>query len=154
MGFLDRFKKDKRKQVAPKTAKAIMSEKNNEVSVGTSLPNLSTQEKKQGKKEVVEKIAGKADIGYGILLHPLLSEKAASAESRGVYTFIVGRKANKIQIKHAIASVYKVRPVKIRVVNINGKISRHGRSLGRRSDWKKAIITLPKGQSISIHEGV
>mgnify|MGYP001619992860 CR=1 FL=1 len=152
MGFLDRFKKDKRKQVAPKTAKVVMPEKKAEAKKEALKEKIA--EKQQEKKEVTERIAGKADLGYGILLHPLLSEKAASAESRGVYTFIVGKNANKIQIKQAIAAVYKVKPVKIRVVNINGKITRQGRSSGRRSDWKKAIITLSKGQSINIHEGV
>jgi len=45
-------------------------------------------------------------------------------------------------------------PKKVRIINVEGKKVRFGRQFGRRSDWKKAIITLAKNQSINIHEGV
>ena len=89
-----------------------------------------------------------------VFVKPFISEKSAIAETGGVYTFVVQNKASKIDIKNAIKQVYGVEPKKVRVINMEGKIKRSGRTSGRRSDWKKAIITLPKGQTISIHEGV
>jgi|SRR3989339_1626242 len=111
-------------------------------------------------KEVVaapktEKLAKKVTgLAYQVLLKPIVSEKATIAEARGVYAFQVANLATKSQIKEAIRNVYGVKPLKVRVMNLEGKISRHGRSVGRRSDWKKALVTLPSGQTINIHEGV
>lgn len=149
MSFLDRFKKnkkdkedvkkDEKEQKAPETTAKIAVEKNNVVAIAGRGRALSVHD---------------MSAHYRVLLRPLISEKAATAESHLIYTFMVARHANKEQIKRAISEIYKVKPQKVRVINMEGKTARHGRSVGRRGDWKKAIITLPKGQSISIHEGV
>lgn len=103
----------------------------------------------------VEK-AGNHERGaaYRVLLRPLVSEKSAHAETGGTYTFVVSNKASKIEIKAAIERVYGVRPTKVNTVQVEGKDVRYGRTIGRRKDWKKALVTLPTGKTISIHEGV
>ena len=83
-----------------------------------------------------------------------MSEKAAMHEATGTYTFKVHPRATKIAIKKAIQSIYHVSPVSVRVMHTQGKAVRFGRFLGKRKDWKKAIVTLPKGTTIAIHEGV
>ncbi len=113
-------------------------------------------DKKATKEETVKKVSPKKDkkVSHAILVCPLVSEKAAIAESRGTYTFIVDANTNKIEVKKAIETIYGVKPTNVRMINVEGKEVRHGRNVGKRKDWKKAIITLPAGQSISIHEGV
>lgn len=149
MGLLDRFKKDSREQSAPKKAK-VVAPKKTEKKKEEIVPEV--KEAKEVNKVAME--LDKHSIAHKVLLHPLISEKAARAESHGVYSFVVNKDANKFQIKQAITAVYKVKPIKIRVVNMAGKIVRRGRASGKRSEWKKAIVTLPAGQSMSIHEGV
>ena len=122
--------------------------------------NLEVVDKKEDKevsvKKTVVKKAKRNVTGKTIhvLTRPLISEKAAIAEATGVYTFVIKKDVSKIDIKNAIKEIYGVEPKKVRVINVEGKVKRSGRSQGRRTDWKKAVITLPKGQSISIHEGV
>ena len=89
-----------------------------------------------------------------MLAQPVVSEKASGLEKRGTYTFVVKSSANKISIKQAVKEVYGVRPRAVRIVSIEGKRLSWGRRPGKRSDWKKAVVTLPKGNTISIHEGV
>ncbi|OGH71291.1 MAG: 50S ribosomal protein L23 [Candidatus Magasanikbacteria bacterium RIFCSPLOWO2_01_FULL_43_20b] len=91
---------------------------------------------------------------HRVLQHPLVSEKAAVAEANSVYTFVINRKASKDAVRQAIKDIYGVSPDRVRMINVEGKKARHGRSLGRRGDWRKALVTLPKGQTISAHEGV
>lgn len=89
-----------------------------------------------------------------VLRQPVVTEKAARAEALGVYTFVVNRQATKGQIRQAVKVVYGVRPRLVRVINVEGKRTMFGRVSGKRSEWKKALVTLPKGQTIRIHEGV
>ncbi|OGH64823.1 MAG: 50S ribosomal protein L23 [Candidatus Magasanikbacteria bacterium RIFCSPHIGHO2_01_FULL_41_23] len=89
-----------------------------------------------------------------VLVHPIVSEKSTRAEAGGVYTFAVTMRATKTQICQAVEVAYKVRPIQIRTSVVEGKATRSARGIGRRVSWKKAIITLPKGKTISIHSGV
>jgi large subunit ribosomal protein L23 len=70
------------------------------------------------------------------------------------YSFVVQKDANKNQIMQAVQELYGVKPVSVNMINVDGRRVRFGRSMGRRSDYKKAIVTLPKGKAITIHEGV
>jgi large subunit ribosomal protein L23 len=108
----------------------------------------SSKTKKSESKEVV------TDVASHVLIAPVISEKAVMAETDGIYTFRVTLNATKVMIAHEMKRVYSVTPVSVRVVNVEGKIKRFGRSSGRRASWKKAIISLPKGTSIAIHSGV
>lgn len=91
---------------------------------------------------------------YAVLIRPVLSEKTARQEAEGLYTFAVAKNATKNSIKQAVRQVYGVVPIGVRMINGQGKWVRFGRFTGRRTDCKKALVVLKKGQSIRIHEGV
>lgn len=116
------------------------------------------KEKKVEKKVAVSKksttVSSKKNILNDVLVKPLISEKANIFEMAGVYTFEISRKATKVDVANTIAHLYGVRPTKVRVMNYEGKIIRRGKWSGRRKDWKKAVVTLPKGKTIDIHTGV
>lgn len=79
-----------------------------------------------------------------------ITEKAGDLSGLRKYIFIVDRKANKSEIKKAIESIYSVKATSINIINTKGKAKRLGRSLGRTSAYKKAIVTLKEGQKIEI----
>ncbi|MCX6792766.1 MAG: 50S ribosomal protein L23 [Candidatus Falkowbacteria bacterium] len=92
---------------------------------------------------------------YRILLRPIISEKASRQQtSFNHYFFEVAIKANKIEIAKAVKAAYGITPLEVNVIRMEGKASRRGRTLGKRKDWKKAIVTLPKGKTIALYEGV
>jgi large subunit ribosomal protein L23 len=66
----------------------------------------------------------------------------------------VARDANKIQVKQAVEAIFNVKVDSIRTLRVHGKPKRMGRYAGHRSDWKKAIVTLKKGQTIELFEQV
>ena len=109
--------------------------------------------KKQAVKENKNENPGKQAVD-SVILSPVVSEKSAGAEALGVYTFQVDARANKYLIKKAITDIYGVVPKKVRVLNLEGKKTGFGARVGRRADWKKAVIQLPAGKTINIHEGV
>jgi large subunit ribosomal protein L23 len=75
-------------------------------------------------------------------------------EDSNQVTFEVDSRANRIEIKRAIEQIFKVKVARTRTVNVKGKIKRRGRILGKRKDWKKAIVTLMPGERIEFFEGV
>lgn len=91
---------------------------------------------------------------YKVLVRPLVTEKASVMNSLNKYFFEVAKEANKIEIARAIQAVYEVNPISVNIVRMQGKRVRRGRTMGKRKDWKKAIITLKKGESIKVYEGV
>ena len=89
-----------------------------------------------------------------IIQAPLISEKGtALAESANQFLFRVRPDANKIEVKYAVETLFKVKVVDVRMARYLGKIRRIGRSMGRRSDWKKAYVTLKEGDKIDFFGG-
>lgn len=89
-----------------------------------------------------------------IIQAPLISEKGtALAESANQFLFKVRPDANKIEVKHAVETLFKVKVLDVRMARYLGKIRRVGRSMGRRSDWKKAYVTLKEGDKIDYFGG-
>jgi len=86
-----------------------------------------------------------------ILLQPRISEKAGHLTSLNKYVFNVLKKSNKVEIKKAVERMYKVKVVRVNVINNQGKTKTSGRRAGRTSDFRKAIVTLKPGDKI---EGV
>jgi large subunit ribosomal protein L23 len=92
---------------------------------------------------------------YHILRKPLITEKSNQMkESLNQVTFEVDKRANKIEIKKAVMKHFNVHVVKVRTFMVLGKKKRVGRSLGKKSDWKKAVVTLKEGERIDFFEGV
>ena len=92
--------------------------------------------------------------GYQIIRRPLVTEKSTlSKENNNQLVFEVAPKANKVEIRRAIESIFNVRVLKIRTIHMNGKKKRIGRIIGRRRNWKKAIVTLGAGERIEFFEG-
>lgn len=89
-----------------------------------------------------------------VIVQALISEKAAGLAGANQYVFVIRKGANRLQVRTAIKSMYGVSPRSINILNVRGKKVRFGRNRGTQSDWKKAIVTLPAGQTINVHEGV
>ena len=85
-----------------------------------------------------------------ILVRPIITEKASVLTDRNnQVVFEVVRKANKHQIRDAVESAYGVEVKKLATMIVPGKLKRRGMSIGKRSNWKKAIVTLKDGHSIA-----
>jgi len=90
-----------------------------------------------------------------IILTPLVTEKTtAGRESGNRYCFRVPREATKHDIARAVAEVFNVKVTDVHTISMQGKLKRLGRNVGRRSSWKKAIVTLAAGQKVEFFEGV
>ncbi len=84
-----------------------------------------------------------------ILLAPHISEKSAhDAEVSGQHTFRVVTDANKLEVKHAVEQLFSVKVRSVRMINMKGKSKRFSQRLGRRNDWKKAVVRLADGHDI------
>lgn len=92
---------------------------------------------------------------YTIVKKPLVSEKSqALKELANQVTFEVATDANKIEIRQAVEKIFNVRVESVRTLIVRGKERRVGRRQGRQSNWKKAVVTLRKGENIQLFEGV
>jgi large subunit ribosomal protein L23 len=91
---------------------------------------------------------------HDVILSPRITEKSMANALGSQYTFVVHPDATKTQIRHAIEELFKVNVVSVNTVNVRGKertFARRGvRTTGRRSDYKKAIVTLKPGQKIEL----
>lgn len=93
---------------------------------------------------------------YEIIIQPLDTEKTRyQASELGQYTFEVSRRSNKIEVKRAIEAIFDVHVVAVNVMNMPAKASKRSgrRRVVRRTPWKKAVVTLAKGQQLDMFEG-
>jgi large subunit ribosomal protein L23 len=82
-----------------------------------------------------------------IIVRPIITEKTADAkEATNTVCFQVATSANRIEIRRAVESLFGVKVVEVRVVNMHGKQRRFGRYQGRRPDWRKAYVRLAAGE--------
>ncbi len=150
MGILDRFTK---KQVEEKLngEQTPVEKKSTPVKAAKKTKTTTTSDAAEvaDKKKVTQH-----GTSYRVLVRPMVTEKTAREESVNKYTFVIEKNATKGQVKRAIHELYGVMPVGVAVAHMQGRRVRFGKFAGKRSDFKKAIITLPKGSSITIHEGV
>lgn len=116
--------------------------------------------KKAAAKPAAKKTAAKkkdrmmSKEALRVIKKPLVSEKSAQLSEDNVLVLYVAPDANKVQIKQAFNELYNVMPESVNTVNVRGKVKTFGRRIGKRNDYKKALITLPKGTSVDIFEGV
>ena len=94
-------------------------------------------------------------IQYDIIIRPLITEKTnVQKEVSNQHTFEVDRRANRIEVKRAIEKIFKVKVADVKTMQVKGKKKQRGRIVGKRRDWKKAIVTLMPGELIDFFEGV
>ena len=85
----------------------------------------------------------------------LITEKGTVLrEVRNQYVFEVARDANRIEIKRAVEAIFSVKVRNVQTMQMRGKVKRQGRYVGRRSDWKKAVVTLGPDQKIELFEQI
>jgi len=85
-----------------------------------------------------------------IIVGPVVAEKATRvAENNNQVVLKVLPNANKLEIKHAVETLFDVKVSAVTTTNVKGKIKRTGRVLGKRSDWKKAYVTLAEGSDLN-----
>lgn len=93
-------------------------------------------------------------IQYDIIKRPLDTEKTnIQKESFHQFSFEVNQRANRIEIRRAIEKIFNVKVRDVRTMQVKGKVKQKGRIVGKRRDWKKAIVTLMPGERIDFFEG-
>jgi large subunit ribosomal protein L23 len=92
---------------------------------------------------------------YDIIRGPVVTEKTTlQKELYNQVTIRVDKRANRVEIKDAVEKAFNTKVKQIRTVQVKGKVKQRGRIIGKRNDWKKAIVTLMPGQRIDFFEGV
>ena len=92
---------------------------------------------------------------YKVIKAAHITEKGTlQKELQNQIAFKVARKANKVEIRRAVETLFKTRVVEVKTMNMKGKRRRVGRTVGKRADWKKAIVKLAPGESIEFFEGM
>ena len=92
---------------------------------------------------------------YKVIKAPHITEKGT--REKDLYnhiTFKVDRRANKVEIRRAVETLFKTNVLQVKTIRMKGKKRRMGRNMGKRPDWKKAIVKLAQGQSIEFFEGM
>ena len=94
-------------------------------------------------------------IPYDLIRRPLITEKTnIQKESYNQITFEVDRNVNRVEIKGAIQDIFNVKVASVKTMQVKGKTKQRGRIIGKRRDWKKAIVKLMPGERIDFFEGV
>lgn len=92
-------------------------------------------------------------IIYEVIKKPFVTEKTTvEKDERNIVAFVVNKDANKIEIKDAVEKLFKVEVAAVNTVNVAGKVKRYGAHVGKRSNWKKAYVTLKPGSSVDFFE--
>lgn len=137
MGLLDRFKKSDKAEAKAQTATAAK-------------PKAITKVKSVAKPAVKTttasaKISAPVAAYTAVLIRPVVTEKSTST---GAYYFQVAKSASKNEIAKAFKTRFGKMPRKVNIVNVMGKTKARGRSVGKRADWKKAVVYLNKGETV------
>jgi large subunit ribosomal protein L23 len=92
---------------------------------------------------------------YDVILKPVISERSMDDAAVKKYTFKVATNANKTEIKAAVEEAFGVEVIRVNVMNIDGKVKRQGKYVGKTASYKKAIVTLSeKSKTIEFFEGL
>ena len=90
-----------------------------------------------------------------MIKEPHIAEKVnQQKELFNQLTFKVDKRANKVEIKNAVERIFKTKVLDVKTLNIKGKKRRIGKNIGKRPDWKKAIVRLAPGEKVEFFEGV
>ncbi len=92
---------------------------------------------------------------HDIIIKPVVSEQSMTQMAEKKYTFVVSKRANKTEIKKAVEKIFGVKVDKVNTINMIGKYKRMGANVGKRADWKKAVVKLtPESKEIEFFEGM
>jgi len=91
---------------------------------------------------------------YEVLRRPVVTEKSTRLVEQSKYCFEVARESTKPQIAEAVEKAFKVKVSSVNIMNVRGKLRRRGRQQGMTRSWKKAVVTLERGNKIELFEGV
>jgi large subunit ribosomal protein L23 len=92
---------------------------------------------------------------YQVIREPHVTEKAnIQKEGTNQITFKVHKKANKVEIRQAVETFFKTKVSDVQTMNVLGKRRRMGKTVGKKSDWKKAVVRLAPGEKIEFFEGM
>ena len=91
---------------------------------------------------------------YDIILGPLVTEKSTQGSETNQVTFQVSLDASKPEIKEAVEGLFEVKVKKVNTIRMNGKVKRFKGHLGKRPNWKKAIVSLVEGETIDMMTGI
>ncbi len=151
MSIFDRFKKQGETTEKGSVAKQVTAVASDSVATDTAKPA-----KKASTKKVAAKVSdrGLSAFAARTILAPVVSEKTAHLSDKNVMVFHVAADANRITVRQALKELYNVKALRVNIMNTRGKSVRFGKSSGKQSDVKKAIVTLPKGTRIDVFEGV
>lgn len=141
MGILDAFSGKKKME-----AKKIGPKKTSSKKASDDVTTVATT---KDAKEVApaQDLKGEA---YRVLIAPIYTEKTSAQQAYGQYSFFVAPDATKVDVARAVKDLYGVKPTSVRVINVLGKIVRRGRFTGQQKDVKKAVVSLKKGDSITL----
>ena len=90
---------------------------------------------------------------YDVIKKPLVTEKTTvEKDTKNVLAFEVNRAANKIEIKAAVEQLFNTQVAEVNTVNVAGKTKRTAKGIGKRSNWKKAYVTLKEGSNVDFFE--
>lgn len=92
---------------------------------------------------------------HDIIIRPIVTEASMDNMADKKYTFVVDKKSNKTEIKNAVEKIFGVKVASVNTMNMLGKKKRMGASVGKKNDWKKAIVTLTEeSKTIEFFEGI
>lgn len=170
MGIFDKILGKEKKAEKPESVKGEKSARGDSISTKEIESPKKTDKKPIAKKEKIvksektakprkeikaRKVAKKDEnIAHKVLLENLISEKSTMLATQNKYIFKVAKLAGKFQIKEAIEGYYGVQVVGVNTIKINPKKRIHGRTIGWKKGYKKAIVTLRSGDTIGAAEGV
>lgn len=157
MGLFDRFRKKQTRErlaaISKGGEKAQQPETSARPEVKQKQGKTVAEKKDEPKKlQKPQATANTPSTAHAVLLHPLITEKSTAQHSRGQYAFAVRIDANKHEIQQAIGELYGVTAQSVNIQRYDGTWVTFGRHLGRTKRWKKAIVTLKEGESITITE--
>lgn len=152
--LFDRLKRKVQRLSTPKIPLSQNKEKNKRATKELQVQKIQEKQREIQKTPAVDtKISDKKRkvvVAPLILRAPQITEKAVDLQDQNQYVFKVTDNASKPEVKKAIEEVYNVGVLKVRMINIPAKRKRLGRSSGWQSGYKKAMVTIKKGQSIEI----
>jgi large subunit ribosomal protein L23 len=136
--FLDKFKRTQAEKVRVKKDEKRNEARAKEEKVSPKRPKKEAREMKSSASKV--------------LIEPLVTEKISALGEQGQYAFRVMKNANKIQVLKSVEELYGVNVASVNMMRVKGKQVVFGRTRGTQKDWKKAIVTVGKGEKIDVYE--